>query len=94
MKSENCYKKSAGGQKVNYLIQNEIELIITTFLQENEPLTRARAILQQIATPNAELPNINAGSLNQRIAKSKKILNYQQTTLSKIIISLKYVGYY
>jgi hypothetical protein len=45
MKSENCYKKSAGGQKVNYLIQNEIELIITTFLQENEPLTRARAIL-------------------------------------------------
>ena len=39
---KNRYKKSAGGQKRNYLIQN---LIITKFLQKNEPLTRARAIL-------------------------------------------------
>ena len=38
---ENRYKKSAGGQKRNYLIQN---WIITEFLQKNEPLTRARAI--------------------------------------------------
>ncbi len=55
---------SAESQKVNYLIRNEKELIITTFLQENEPLTCAGAILQQIATPNAELLNTNAGSLN------------------------------
>ena len=38
---ENRYKKPAGGQKRNHLIQN---LIITKFLQKNEPLTRARAI--------------------------------------------------
>jgi hypothetical protein len=35
---------SAESQKTNYLIQNETELIITKFLQKNEPLTRARAV--------------------------------------------------
>ncbi len=63
---------SAESKKANYLIQNEKELIITKFLQKNEPLTRARAIEQQIATPNAELLKTNAGSPNQRIAKSKE----------------------
>ena len=61
---DSLQKKSARSLEVNYLTQNEINLIITTFLQQNEPLTRARAILYQIATPNAELLNFNAGSLN------------------------------
>jgi hypothetical protein len=55
------------------LTQNEINLIITTFLQKNEPfLTRARAILYQIATPNAELLNFNAGSLDKKPQKTTK----------------------
>jgi hypothetical protein len=54
------------------LTQNETNSIITTFLQQNEPfLTRARAILYQIATPNAELLNFNAGSLNNNCRKQE-----------------------
>jgi hypothetical protein len=46
-------------------------------LQKNEPfLTRARAILYQIATPDAEFLNLNTGSLNKKAAESDKFLYF------------------
>ena len=77
------------------MTQNEIKLIITTFLQKNEPfLTRARAILYQIATPDAKFLNLNTGSLNKKAAESDKFLYFPKITLSTTIISLEYAGYY
>ena len=77
------------------MTQNEIKLIITTFLQKNEPiLTRARAILYQIATPDAKFLNLNTGSLNKKAAESDKFLHFPKITLSTTIISLEYAGYY
>ena len=77
------------------MTQNEIKLIITTFLQKNEPfLTRARAILYQIATPDAKFLILNTGSLNKKAAESDKFLYFLKITLATKIISFYYAGYY
>jgi hypothetical protein len=77
------------------LTQNEIKLNNYNFLAENKSfLTRARAILYQIATPDAKFLNLNTGSLNKKAAESDKFLYFPKITLSTTIISLEYAGYY